>query len=237
LDFSALLLYFAAAFTNSISVMKDNRDFHGDFAEFLQSSRTLRKHFENMLADFINFDSDFNAPFIDDWLAAIQDAEEHTTDETERDELQHLGSEVQRTLAEFLKKLDELEYYCHKAFDNTDPDTLLLFAFDQRAKALKSMPRFFLWVITMGDFYTEHLPTQLTAGMPAQLDLDLDTFRQAFFNAEIAQEKHKRIMKFNTRKRIAKLNKVFSFNKKVNAASQVIYRSKPIERALFKLDK
>ena len=44
-------------------------------------------------------------------------------------------------------------------------------------------------------------------------------------------------MKVSTRKRIAKLNKVFSFNKKVNAASHVIYRSKPIERALFKLDK
>jgi len=215
----------------------DIRNFKSDDPDFLSASRTLRKHFENMLADFINFDSDFNAPFIDDWLTAIKDAEGYETNETQRDELQNRSDEVQLKLSEFLKKLDELEYYCHKAFDDTDPDILLLFAFDQRAKALQSMPRFFFWVITMGDFYTEHLPTLLTAGMPAQLDTDLDTFRQAFFNAEIAQEKYKRIMKFSTRKRIAKLNKVFSFNKKVNAAAQVIYRDKPIERALFKLEK
>jgi hypothetical protein len=217
--------------------MKDIRDFHGDFAHFLQSSRTLRKHFENMLADFTNFDSDFNAPFIADWLAAIEDAEGHTTDETERDEMQYLTSEVQRTLDEFLKKLDELEYYCHKAFDDTDPDTLLLFAFDQRAKALQSIPRFIMWYLTMEDFYDDQLPHLLNAGMPLQLDTDLDTFAGEFYLAEIAQEKQKRLMKVSTRKRIAKLNKVFSFNKKVNAASQVIYRNMPIERALFKMEK
>jgi len=217
--------------------MSNIREHQGEDADFLSASRTLRKHFENLLADFINFDSDFNAPFIDDWLTAIEDAEGHETNNTAIAKLQTRSDEVERTLGEFIKKLDELEYYCHKAFDDTDPDILLLFAFDQRAKALQSMPRFFLWVITMGDFYTEHLPTLLTAGMPAQLDTDLDTFRQAFFNAEIAQEKYKRIMKFSTRKRIAKLNKVSYFNKKVNAAAQVIYRDKPIERALFKLEK
>jgi len=217
--------------------MSNIREHQGDDAEFLSSSRTLRKHFENMLADFTNFDSDFNAPFIADWLAAIEDAEGHTTDETERDEMQYLTSEVQRTLDEFLKKLDELEYYCHKAFDDTDPDTLLLFAFDQRTKALKSMPRFILWYVTSQDFYDDQLPHLLNAGMPLQLDTDLDTYAEAFFDAEIAQEKHKRLMKVSTRKRIAKLNKVFSFNKKVNAASQVIYRNMPIERALFKMEK
>jgi len=51
--------------------MSDIRKHQGDDADFLSVSRTLRKHFENMLADFIAFDSDFSAPFIDDWLAAI----------------------------------------------------------------------------------------------------------------------------------------------------------------------
>jgi hypothetical protein len=37
----------------------------GEDADFLSASRTLRKYFENMLAYFTNFDSDFNAPFID----------------------------------------------------------------------------------------------------------------------------------------------------------------------------
>ena len=33
----------------------DIRNFKSDDADFFSASRTLRKHFENMLADFINF--------------------------------------------------------------------------------------------------------------------------------------------------------------------------------------
>lgn len=213
------------------------REHHGDDAVFLQSSRTLRKHFENMLGDYNAFDSDFNASFIANWLAAIEASEGHTTDETERDELQIRSDDEQEALAAYVRKLDELEYYCHKAFDDTDPDTLLLFAFDQRSKALQSMPRFILWAATIWDFYDDQLPHLLNAGMPLQLDSDLDTFFETFSEKVVAQEKQKRLMKLSTRKRIAKLNKVSSFNKQVNAAAQVIYRNKPVERAVFKLDK
>jgi len=217
--------------------MSDLREHHSGDADFFSTSRVLRKHFDNMLADFINFDSDFNAPFIDNWLSAIEDSEFHSTNETERDELRIRSDEVELKLGEYLEKLDELEYYCHKAFDNTDPDTLLLFAFDQRAKALKSMPRFILWIVASQNFYDDQLPHLLNAGMPLQLDSDLENFAEIFFDAEIAQEEYKRMMKVSTRKRIAKLNKVFSFNKNVNNAAQVIYRNEPLKRALFKLEK
>lgn len=51
--------------------MNDFREDKSEDVDFLSSSRALRIHFEKMLADFTNFDSDFIAPFIDDWLAAI----------------------------------------------------------------------------------------------------------------------------------------------------------------------
>jgi len=215
----------------------DIRNFKSDDADFFSASRVLCKHFENMLANFINFDSDFNAPFIDNWLTAIEDSEAHSTNETERDELRIRSDEVERRLSAFLEKLNELEYYCHKAFDNTDPDTLLLFAFDQRTKALQSIPRFILWYVASQNFYDDQLPHLLNAGMPLQLDSDLENFAEIFFDAEIAQEEYKRIMKVSTRKRIAKLNNVFSFNKNVNNAAQVIYRNEPLKRALFNLEK
>lgn len=216
--------------------MKDLRTFRGDFAELLQTSRTLHKQFEDRLRDFSTFDADFNASFANDWRAAIEAAEAHPTDETERDELQHRSNEVQRTLSIYLKKLDELEYYCHKAFDPTDPDTMLLFAFEQRSKALQSMSRFILWAVAMKKFYNELLPQLQAAGMPAQLDTDLEQGFDDVLAAEVAQEQQKRLMKISTRKRIAKLNAVFSFNQKVNRAAQVIYYSEPLKKALFKLE-
>jgi hypothetical protein len=42
-----------------------------------------------------------------------------------------------------------------------------------------------------------------TQGMPLQLDSDLETFFDAFIDEELAQERHKHLMKFSTRKRIA----------------------------------
>lgn len=210
--------------------------FHGDFAVFLQTSRTLHKQFEDRLTDFSTFDADFNASFANDWRAAIEAAEAHPTDETERDELQHRSSEVQCILSAYLKKLDELEYYCHKAFDATDPDTMLLFAFEQRSKALQSMSRFLLWVVASQNAYSDYLPQLLAAGMPPQLDTDLGIFFNTFLAAEVAQEQQKRLMEISTRKRIAKLNAVFSFNQKVNRAAQVIYYSEPLKKALFKLE-
>ena len=212
------------------------RTFQIEDAKLLQTSRTLHKQFEDRLTDFSTFDADFNATFANDWRAAIEAAEVHPTDETERDELQHRSSEVHRTLSIYLKKLDELEYYCHKAFDATDPDIILLFAFEQRSKALQSMSRFILWVMSMQNVYTAQLPQLTAAGMPAQLHTDLGAFFNTFLAAEIAQEEQKRLMKVSTRKRIAKLNAVFSFNQKVNRAAQVIYYSEPLKKALFKLE-
>lgn len=98
------------------------------------------------------------------------------------------------------------------------------------------MSRFILWVAASQDAYDDYLPQLLAAGMPPQLDTDLGQCFDDFMAAELAQEKQKRLMKISTRKRIAKLNAVFSFNQKVNRAAQVIYYSEPLKKALFKLE-
>ena len=54
-------------------------------AVMFQKSRTKRQLFLNLLVEFLTLDSDFNAPFADDWLASIEASEGWETHETRQD--------------------------------------------------------------------------------------------------------------------------------------------------------
>jgi hypothetical protein len=217
--------------------MKKVKEFHKDASKMLNDSRTTMKIVNEYLSEFAAFDSDFDSALMNAWDAAIEDAIGHSTDETERDELQQFSKEVTVSMEAYAKCMDDIEYYAEKAFAEADEDVLVTFAFDQRAKAMQSMPRFVMWGLVTNKFVLEYQSELLTAGMPAQLLTDMATTFQAFFDAEQVQEKFKRMMKLSTLRRIDKLNKVFAFNRKAHAVAQRIYRHIPEKRGMFALTK
>jgi len=217
--------------------MKKVKEFHQNEPEMLQHSEVLHKMTSDELSAFSAFDSAFDVAFMDAWQAAINTARDHTADFTDRAILQQRSGEVENTLQAYIKCMDDVEYYAEKAFGEVDEDVLEVFAFDQRAKAMQSMPRLVMWGLVTNKFVVEYQSDLLTAGMPAQLLVDMSTTFQAFFDAEQAQEKYKRERRLSTLRRISKLNKVYDFNRKVRAAAQRVFRNDAIKKSMFALTK
>ena len=86
----------------------------GDAVMF-QKSRTKRQHFLNLLAEFMAFDSDFDAAFVADWLASIEASEGWETHETRQDQQ---GQETEDVL-EVMKQARDINssvmYFVEKA--------------------------------------------------------------------------------------------------------------------------
>ena len=190
-------------------------------SNFAQQSRVWHKQFSEDMSGFTALDPALNASFATNWLAAIVELESFETDEVMVDYLTEKTALLEQATATVLEKVVELEFYVKKAFPGNDR---ILFEFGfADVQYAKTVSKQILAVFVMETMITDYSAVLLAAGMPAGFQADFNTVIGNMADAEIIQERQKRLRIRATTQRARIYNKVESFWKRVNDAAAVRY--------------
>jgi len=190
-------------------------------SNFAQQSRVWHKQFSEDMSGFTALDPTLNASFATNWLAAIVELESFETDEVMVDYITEKTALLEKATATVLEKVVELEFYVKKAFPGNERIFFEFgFADVQYAKTISKMV---LAVFVMETMITDYSAQLLAAGLPAAFQADFNTVIGNMADAEIMQERQKRLRIRATTQRARIYNKVESFWKRVNDAAAVRY--------------
>jgi hypothetical protein len=210
------------------------RDFDFEDSLLLQRSRTLHGHFLNHLAAFTAFAPYVDAVWAAQWLAQINDCEQHPTDETTLDQQQQYTDDLEQARKEGFQAANDLEFWVKKAFPGDDY-ILEEFGFNERKKARAHTLNQLIWLDTMKRIANDYLTELTAAGMPPAILTNLDTKQQNAVNAELAQEYYKRIRKRLARQRLQKFNALYKYCTTVRNAAQAVFCNQEEEKGLFSI--
>lgn len=203
---------------------QETRDFKISDNSMLQDSRTTQQEFVTDAATFKAFDADFITTYKDDWLTAVDDATNATTDEQVVDVQTGLTDDVEAALEDCKNHFQTSKYYIEKAFANK-PAIWNEFGYDNYDDVRKSPEKM---IVFMSVFNTvANNPTYKTALLAAgytQANIDaIDTKRQTLIDTKINQELGKNSRLGNAQSRIILLNKVWAYRTAVAKAAKNIF--------------
>ncbi len=204
-----------------------------DAAALTRSSMRQRVFLEYM-ADFVAFDPDFDAPFAQDWAAAIELGLMQPTDETNMDQQGIHTADVNTAVKQARSTMADLRFFAQKAFGTRGLYTVFNFKVHDR---MTRQPASYVIYLRVQHQLALEFATQLTAkGMtPAQIAA-IATAADQLQEAEVAQEKFKRTRLHLTLIRKDVMARMYSFDQRVNRAAEVIYGEDELKRGLFRLD-
>jgi len=203
-------------------------------AVMFQKSRTKRQLFLNLLVEFLTLDSDFNAPFADDWLASIEASEGWETHETRQDQQGQETADVLEVMKQARDKYNQVIYFVEKAFSNR-PSILQKFGADEYGEVASDQAKMVTLLSNLhkqcidpaftGDLTSANLtPVMIAEILTIKGNLNTEDTQQNTFIEETTVATQARHNQFNG---------TFSFWQKVNAASKVVFRNDLVKLNLF----
>lgn len=191
----------------------------------LENSRTIHGLMAaGDLADFTALDSSIDQPWLDDWVALINTADNIPTDEVYRDEMRIKTAAVQAEMKKARDAYKLAKFFVLKAFPENG-EVQDSFGFDNYKNDRKSDVKMHQFIINLHQKATAHAAV-LTApaiGYPAAKIAELQTIANSLLAANTDQENHKTNQTVATRERITALNAVWSRRQLVAAAAKLIF--------------
>lgn len=205
----------------------------GDAVMF-QKSRTKRQHFLNLLAEFIAFDADFDAPFAADWLASIEASEGWETHETRQDQQGQETAEVLEVMKLARDKYNQISYFVEKAFPNK-PNILQKFGANDYNEAATNQAKMVTFLNNLHTQCTSPLYAAdlATANLTPTMISEILTIKNNLNTEDTEQNTMIESTAMATQARHNQFNNSFSFWQRANAASKVIHRNDPVKLNLF----
>ncbi|MCF8256700.1 MAG: hypothetical protein K9J06_04055 [Flavobacteriales bacterium] len=203
-------------------------------AASVQNSTVRQKLFTEYMADFMDFDPDFDTPFAQNWTDAINLAVAQYTDETTMDQLSGYTADLNTAVKQARSTMADLRFFAQKAFGTRGMYTVFNFKVHDR---MTRQPANYVIYLKVQHALAVEFATELTnKGMtPAQIAA-IATAADLLQTAEVAQEKFKRTRLHRTLIRKDVMARMYSFDQSVNRAAEVIYAEDEVKRGLFRLD-
>ena len=203
-------------------------------AAAVQNSTVRQKLFTEYMADFVDFDPDFDTPFAQNWTDAINLAVAQYTDETTMDQLSGYTADLNTAVKQARSTMADLRFFAQKAFGTRGMYTVFNFKVHDR---MTRQPANYVIYLKVQHALAVEFATELTnKGMtPAQIAA-IATAADLLQTAEVAQEKFKRTRLHRTLIRKDVMARMYSFDQSVNRAAEVIYAEDEVKRGLFRLD-
>ena len=186
------------------------------------------------MADFVDFDPDFDTPFAQNWTDAINLAVAQYTDETTMDQLSGYTADLNTAVKQARSTMADLRFFAQKAFGTRGMYTVFNFKVHD---CMTRQPANYVIYLKVQHALAVEFATELTnKGMtPAQIAA-IATAADLLQTAEVAQEKFKRTRLHRTLIRKDVMARMYSFDQSVNRAAEVIYAEDEVKRGLFRLD-
>jgi hypothetical protein len=203
-------------------------------AAAVQNSTVRQNLFTEYMADFVDFDPDFDTPFAQNWTDAINLAVAQYTDETTMDQLSGYTADLNTAVKQARSTMADLRFFAQKAFGTRGMYTVFNFKVHDR---MTRQPANYVIYLKVQHALAVEFATELTnKGMtPAQIAA-IATAADLLQTAEVAQEKFKRTRLHRTLIRKDVMARMYSFDQSVNRAAEVIYAEDEVKRGLFRLD-
>jgi hypothetical protein len=212
--------------------METKRDYSGSDSYLLERAQTILAQFGNDIALFITFTVMFEAPFYDNFKAAITAALEQGTDETEQDIISDLTQKVIDAMENCFRCYREVKFFAEQAFP-ANKSKQGEFGTNDYEAARRSQARMIQFMTTMHRV-AEKYKTELFAKGYTQARIDqILTLRDTLQDTNTTQEVAINNRPVVTSERIEKLNNVYAIMSKVNDAAQVIFATDEAKKATY----
>jgi hypothetical protein len=198
------------------------RDFNISDPDAIQDARVKHASFLEDKTDFVNFDTDFDDPFADNFLADIDAAENTDDDETVIDQQMQLSKKVEDEMNKCRDKFQDSKPFIIKAFP--DAETQNEFGFNDYKKAQDSQTFFTDFMLKFHRIATKY-KTELIAKNYSQLKIDeILTLHGTLRDANVAQDLFIKSRPQKTKDRIVKMNQAWKGETTICTAGKRIYK-------------
>lgn len=205
------------------------RNYEGSDSYMVQTSLTLHALLTNDLADFTDFDPEFDATFLENWHDAIEAADAIVRDQVVQDIIEGQTATVIQTMTLCRKKYKEVKYFAEKAFAGNKP-VLDEFGTEDYTKSRNRQGKL---IELMGILHkaAEKYKVALIAKQYSQPRIDaIKTLRDSLQDANTDQDVAKKGRPMLTKERIDVLNAAYKFVSQVCDAAQLIYEDEQTKR-------
>ena len=202
---------------------KEKRKFIISDSSMLIDSSACLKAFKNDKAAFVKFDADFDDSFADNWAAAIDIANDLSTDDDTVDVQSGYTETVYDTMAACREIFQDIKYYIQKAFP-TRKAVWKEFGFANYNNARNVVPKMNAFMSVLNKKANKYKNQLMAANCPAAMIDQIGILSQTLVDAKITQSEVKNSRYSITDDRVVKLNAVWTFRQAVAKAAKIIYR-------------
>ena len=198
------------------------RPYNTSDAAFLEFARVVHGHFTDNLSDFTAFDADLDATFAGDYLQAIDDAQNFSSDFQVIDDLAQKTLDVEAKMVECRNFFQGMKYFIEKTFP-TRPGTWNEFGYNDYSRARRQQNFMIEFMFDLYETATKYSTELTAAGFDGARITEIQTLAQQLQNANLLQEKAKGSRSTATNERAILLQTVWDIMTQIRKAAKVVY--------------
>lgn len=213
---------------------KNKRLYRVPDTTLLQAAKAMRQQFMAYQATFVAFDTDLASPFEDTWQDTIDQCEDLLNDETVRDQLQQLTSQVKAAMKACHNKFMDTKYFIRKAYPE-NAGKWKAYGFDRFLVDTRKQLGMIEFMKVLHARATEDAAELNAVGYDNAAIAEIETLLQALVNADLEQEAFKGARGVSTAERKQAFNDLWRVLQTVNRVSRSVYRNDLTKKKLFQL--
>ena len=183
----------------------------------------IKNLLQDDIADFAAKDAEFNAIFLTNFQAEIDNCTGFTTDETHMDQVEELTRQMNVAWKNCKDYFQDMKYYIEKAFP-IQPGIHKEFGYDDYRDMSREQHRVVSFMDKLEETANTYTTELIAAGMTAAQIGQIPLIRDEFKAANGAQDKALDNRLELTRLRIEQNNKLWGILQQVNKLSKAVYR-------------
>lgn len=210
------------------------RIYSGSDADMIQTAKTLYSSFTEDIADFTNYDPDYNDTFSQNWLSQIEAADNVQKEDSVEDVLTGLTNKVNECMKECQNKFVMAKHFIEKAFpDNTAVHNE--FGYNDFAKDRKSQPKMIQFMRNYDRVANKYSEQLIAKNYTAENIAEIKTLADNLDAANSEQESYKKNRSVLSQDRITVLNTCRKTCVQIADTGKLIYAENPAKHKKYVL--
>lgn len=198
------------------------RLFGASDAQMLEFARLVHNYATTDITDFTNFDPDFDPAYFDDFLTAIENAENFSSDNQLIDVLAQLTLDVEAKMKECRQFFQAMKHFIEKAFPNK-PGTWNEFGYNDYDRSRQVQVRMIQFMLDLHESATKYSTQLIDAKFDATRIAEIQTLAQELQTLNTQQEAAKGGRSTASNDRVILLNHAWAITQFVRKAAKIIY--------------
>lgn len=191
-------------------------------SQMLEFARIVHGYHVTDLADFTAFDPDFDAAWATDFLTAIDDAENFSSDNQLIDVVAQLTLDVEAKMKECRDFFQGMKYFIEKAFPNK-PGTWNEFGYNDYQRSRQVQARMIQFMLDLHESATKYTAQLTAANFDGAKITQIQTLAQELQTLNTQQESAKGGRSTASNDRVILLNHAWAMTQTVRSAAKVMY--------------